>query len=261
MSPTPEFETIRYEVAGGIARLTLDRPERMNTMTNRMVRETYEALSVAATDPSIRVLVLTGSGDAFCPGADLAHFSGGGSDDKLHPRHFRAATLLHEMPAVTVAAVNGAVAGAGLGWALACDLRVATARARFNVAFLDVGVAGDMGGTWTLTRLLGGAKARELCFLPGKFDAAEAQRLGLVSHVFDDGSFRDETEGLVSRLAAYSPTALWGLKSNLLAAERTTFADYIDLESERHMRITASEDTKEGFRAFVEKRPPRFTGN
>jgi 2-(1,2-epoxy-1,2-dihydrophenyl)acetyl-CoA isomerase len=169
-------------------------------------------------------------------------------------------TLLHEMPAVTVAAINGACAGAGLGWALACDLRVATASARFNVAFVDVGVAGDMGCTWTLSRLLGGAKARELCLLPGKFDAAEAQRLGLVSRVFDDGSFRDEAEALVGRLAAYSPTALWGLKSNLLAAERTTFADYVDLESERHLRITASEDTAEGFRAFVEKRPPRFTG-
>jgi 2-(1,2-epoxy-1,2-dihydrophenyl)acetyl-CoA isomerase len=257
---TEQFETIRYDVADGVARLTLDRPERMNTMTNRMVRETYEALGRAANDDSIRVLVLTGSGSAFCPGADLAHFSSGGVDDRLHPRHLRAATLLHEMPAVTVAAINGACAGAGLGWALACDLRVATASARFNVAFLDVGVAGDMGGTWSLTRLLGGAKARELCLLPGKFDAAEALRLGLVARVFDDGSFHDEAEALVARLAAYSPTALWGLKSNLLAAERTTFADYIDLESERHLRITASEDTAEGFRAFVEKRPPRFTG-
>jgi 2-(1,2-epoxy-1,2-dihydrophenyl)acetyl-CoA isomerase len=255
-----EFETIRYEVSDGIGRLTLDRPEQRNAITNRMVRELYEATSLAAADPSLKVLVLTGSGSAFCPGADLSHFTSGGTDERLHPRHFRATTLLHEMPAVTVALVNGACAGAALGWALACDLRIATASARFNIAFLDVGVAGDMGGTWLLTQLLGGAKARELCLLPGKFDAAEAQRLGLVSRVVDDESFAEEGEALVSRLASYSPTALWGLKSNLLAAERTTFADYVDLESERHIRITASEDTAEGFRAFMEKRPPRFTG-
>ena len=254
------YETITYEVDGGVARLTMNRPDHRNGMTNRMVREAYEAAGLAAADSSVRVLVLTGAGAAFCVGADLGHFTEGGTDERSHPRSFRIATLLHEMPAVTLAAINGACAGAGLGWALACDLRVAAASAKLNVAFMAVGVAGDMGGPWTLSHLVGGAKARELCFLPEKFDAAEAQRLGLVARVFPDETFASETEALVQRLAKQSPTALWALKANFVAAERMSFADFVDLEAERHLRVTASEDTAEGFRAFVEKREPRFTG-
>src|SRR5439155_16980537 len=155
---------------------------------------------------------------AFCPGADLGHFTTGEADERLTPAQFRAAALLHEIPAVTVAAVNGACAGAGLGWALACDLRVAKASAKFNVAFLDVAVAGDMGGPWTLSRLVGASKARELYFLPGKFDAATASGMGLLARVFPDDSFADETEALVARLLAASPTALATMKANFLAA-------------------------------------------
>jgi len=257
---TADFETITYEVTDGLARLTLNRPDRMNGMTNRMVRETYDALSLAAADSSIRVLLLTGAGNAFCPGADLGHFTAGGgeTDERLSPKQFRAAALFHEIPAVTVAAVNGACAGAGLGWALACDLRTAKASAKFNVAFLDVAVAGDMGGPWTLSRLVGASKARELYFLPGKFDAATAAQMGLLARVFPDESFHEDTEQLVNRLLSASPTALSTMKANFLAAEHMTFPDYVDLESERHLRIAASEDTAEAFRAFMEKRAPNF---
>lgn len=255
-----DFETIRYEVQAerGLARLTLNRPERLNAMTNRMVRETYEALVAAASDRSVRVLVLTGEGRGFSPGADLGHFTEGGRDDRLTAREFQVATLLHEMPAVTVAAVNGACAGAGMGWALACDLRVAAASARFNTAFLDVAVAGDMGIPWTLPRLVGGAKARELSLLAGKFPAEEALRLGLVARVFPDESFREDAEAVLDRLLASSPTALVALKAHYVAAERMTLTDFVDHEAERHLRIAASEDTAEAFRAFVEKRPPSF---
>ena len=264
------FETITYEVSDGVARLTLNRPDRMNGMTNQMVREACDAMIAANADQSIRVLVLTGNGNAFCPGADLGHFTSpsgdlsgkheGGTDERLLPKHLRVATLLHEIHAVTIAAINGACAGAGLGWAAACDLRVATARAKLNTAFLDVAVAGDMGLPWSLPRLVGAGKARELSFLPGKIDAEEALRIGLVSRVFPDETFREETEAIVQRLAAASPAALWGLKASYLTAERTTFADFIDLEAERHLRIAASDDTAEAFRAFMEKRPPRFSG-
>ena len=157
-----DFDTLRYVVDGGLARLTLDRPEAMNGMTNQMVREACDALELAAADPTVRVLVLTGAGSAFCPGADLKHFTGGGSDERLTAREFQVTTLLHEIPAVTVAAINGACAGAGLGWALACDLRFMTARAKLNTAFLDVAVAGDMGIPWSLPRLIGASRAREL---------------------------------------------------------------------------------------------------
>ncbi|HYD10059.1 MAG TPA: enoyl-CoA hydratase-related protein [Acidimicrobiales bacterium] len=256
-----QFDTITYEVSDGIARLTLNRPDRMNGMTNQMVREACDAMIAANADQSIRVLVLTGNGDAFCPGADLGHFTTpSGTDERLLPKHLRVASLLHDIHAVTLCAINGACAGAGLGWAAACDLRVSTARAKLNTAFLDVAVAGDMGLPWSLPRLLGAGKARELSFLPGKIDAAEALRIGLVSRVFPDESFREDTEAIVQRLASASPAALWGLKASYLTAERTTFADFVDLEAERHLRIAASADTAEAFKAFMEKRPPRFEG-
>ncbi|WP_420453377.1 enoyl-CoA hydratase/isomerase family protein [Ilumatobacter sp.] len=253
------FETLRYEVEGGLARLTLDRPDRMNAMTNRMVREATDALEAASTDPEIRVLLLTGAGRSFCPGADLGHFTEGGEDETLSAREFRVAALLHEVPAVTVAAINGACAGAGLGWALACDLRTMAASAKCNTAFLDVAVAGDMAIPWSLPRLVGAGRARELSFLPRKVTAQEALDIGLVARVFADDAFADETEAVVDRLLAMSPTALRGMKANYLAAERTGLGDYLDLESERHLRIAASADTAEAFRAFLEKRPPRFT--
>jgi 2-(1,2-epoxy-1,2-dihydrophenyl)acetyl-CoA isomerase len=256
-----DFDTIRYEVADGLARLTLDRPDRLNGMTNQMVREAHDALVLAAGDPTIRVLVLTGEGKGFCPGADLGHFTDGGADERLTAQHFQVTPLLHEIPAVTVAAVNGACAGAGLGWALACDLRVASASAKFNTAFLDVAVAGDMAIPWTLARLVGAAKARELSLLPGKFTAEEASQWGLVARVFPDDSFRASAEEIVQGLLRKSPTALLGLKANYVAAERMTLRDFVDYEAERHLRIASSADTAEAFRAFVEKREPRFSGS
>jgi len=254
------YETIRYEVENGIARLTLNRPERLNGMTNRMVIETGRALACAAADPTLRVLILTGAGRGFCPGADLAHFTSGeaASDDALAPEHLFVPLQLHELPALTIAAVNGACAGAGLGWACGCDLRVAARSANFSTAFLRVAVAGDMALPWTLPRLVGAAKARELSFLCEKFSADEAARIGLVARVFDDAVFADEVEALAQRLARSSPTALRALKAHYLAAERLELAGFLKLESEAHLRISRSADTAEAFRAFMEKREPRF---
>jgi 2-(1,2-epoxy-1,2-dihydrophenyl)acetyl-CoA isomerase len=256
-----EFETLRYEVDGGLARLTLDRPDAMNGMTNQMVREARDALELAASDATVRVLVLTGEGRAFCPGADLKHFTGGGSgaDERLTSREFQVTTLLHEIPAVTIAAINGACAGAGLGWALACDLRLMAASAKLNTAFLDVAVAGDMAIPWSLPRLVGAARARDLSFLPRKVDAAEAERIGLVARVFDDESFRSDVDDVLATLLKKSPTALRGLKEHYVAAERMALGDFVGYEAERHLRIAASADTAEAFRAFLEKREPRFT--
>ena len=253
-----DFDTIRYEVTEGLCRVTLDRPERMNGMTNQMVREAHDALQRAAADPSIRVLVLTGAGTAFCPGADLKHFTTGGPDEVLTAREFEVTTLLHEIPAVTVAAINGACAGAGLGWALACDVRVMAASAKLNTAFLDVAVAGDMAIPWSLPRIVGAARARDLSFFPRRIEADEAERLGIVARVFADDTFRDDAESLLSTLLEKSPTALRGLKENYLAAERMTFADFTAYEADRHLEIAASSDTAEAFRAFVEKRKPVF---
>lgn len=257
------WDEIRYEVRDGVATLTMYRPERRNAMTNRMVRETAEALTAAASDVSLRVLVLTGAGPTFCPGADLNWVADGGEtapEDRLDPGHFRIPQLLHEMPALTIAAVNGACAGAAMGWACACDLRFATRSARFNTAFLDVGVAGDMALPWSLPRLLGASKARELMFVPDKFDAAEAQRIGLVARVFDDETFAAQVEAAIERLTAASPAALSTLKRNFLDAEHHDLGEFAVVEAERHLALFRLDDTREAFAAKVEKRRPRFTG-
>jgi len=259
MSST-QFETIIYEKSGPIARLTMNRPDRLNGMTNRMLVETHNALAAAAEDRDLRVLVLTGAGKGFCPGADIGRVASAAPNDPLTVDDFRVPVLLHNMPAVTIAAINGACAGAGLGWALACDFRFAAESARFNVAFLDVGVAGDMGGPWSLSRIVGPARARELYFFPGKFDAAEALRIGAVTRVFPDDRFRDEVDAIVNRLAESAPIALRTLKANFVDAERMDFAGYVALESERHISMFRTEDTREAFAAKAQKRKPQFKG-
>lgn len=254
------FQTLRFEAANGIGRLTLNRPERLNAMTNRMVVEAHDCLAEVAERGDVRVLVLTGEGRGFCPGADIKHFAAGERDVAAEPRHFRVPLYLHRMPQVTIAAINGACAGAGFGWACACDLRFAARSATFSTAFLNVASAGDMAGPWLLPRLIGAARARELYFLPEKFGAADAHALGLVAQVFDDEVFREQVDAIAERLAAASPRALAGMKQNFLDAEAHDLERYIELETARHLEIMAGDDPKEAFRAFVEKRPPRFGG-
>jgi 2-(1,2-epoxy-1,2-dihydrophenyl)acetyl-CoA isomerase len=254
------YETILVDKDGPVATITMNRPDRMNGMTNLMLVETGDALASVAEDRDIRVVVITGAGRAFCPGADLNRVASGEPEVRLTPEDFRVPVLLHQMPAVTIAAINGACAGAGLGWACACDFRIAARSARFNTAFLDVGVAGDMGGPWTLSRLVGAAKARELYFLPDKFGAEEAHRIGLVNGVVDDEDLSAEVERLVGRLVAAAPLALRALKANFVDAERVDFPAFVALETERHLRMFTTQDTKEAFAAKVEKRAPRFEG-
>lgn len=263
MSNDGAYQTIRYEVDEGVATLTMHRPDRRNAMNNAMVREAHAALQVAAADPSVRILVLTGTGSWFCPGADLNWVAEGGTDAAdagSTADDFQVPSLLHHMSAVTIAAVNGPCAGAALGWAAGCDLRVAATSAKFNSAFLDVGVAGDMGSPWTLTRLVGAAKARELFFLPDKFSADEARRIGLVARVYPDDVFRDEVQALVNRLSAASPAALRTMKANFLDAERMELPEFLRVETERHHHLFTLADTHEAFAAKVEKRKPNFKG-
>src|SRR6201999_1758143 len=169
----------------------------------------------------------------FCPGADLKAYVG--ADQRAtRPETFGISAVLHEAPLVTIAAIKGACAGAGLGWASACDLRICDETARFNVAFLDVGMSGDMAGTWFLPRILGAAQGRYLYFLPGKFDAAEAARIGLVNRVTPEAEFETELAALVRRLEDSSPIALRGMKANFVEQERMGLVDFIAAETERH---------------------------
>ncbi len=254
------YETITYQSVDGIGTLTLNRPDRLNGITNKMMLELYDAISRLPADHSTRVVVLTGAGKGFCPGADLQHYSSGAGDVQTSPEHFQLTAMLHELPQVTVAAVNGACAGAGLGWAAACDLRYAAESANFNTAFLGVGISGDMAGPWLLPRIVGASRARELCLMPGKFSAQEAERVGLVSRVFSNETFRDEVAAIVARLAKSAPLALRAMKQNFIAAESMGLREYIRVETERHRATGASEDSRAAFLAFVEKREPVFKG-
>lgn len=252
------YETLTYSVGSGLCRVTLNRPERRNGITNSMVREVHTAMATAAADASVRALVLTGNGKAFCVGADLDHFASTDADEPVSADPFSIAALLHEMPAVTVAAINGACAGAGLGWALACDLRVISASAKLNTAFLDVALAGDMGIPWSLPRLVGAGRARDWSFRPRRVGADEAFTLGLVSEVFPDESFMNMTDELVDVLLRKAPSALRGMKQNYLAAERLPFGEFVELEARRHLELMAGPDATEAFRAYVEKREAKL---
>jgi 2-(1,2-epoxy-1,2-dihydrophenyl)acetyl-CoA isomerase len=253
------YETLVYEKAGPAATITLNRPQARNGIVPQMMDDLWDAVREAAADRQLRVLVLRGAGRDFCPGADLKAYVGA-EQRATRPETFGISVVLHEAPLVTIAAIKGACAGAGLGWASACDLRICDETARFNVAFLDVGMSGDMAGTWFLPRILGAAKARELYFLPGKFDAAEAARIGLVSRVTPEAEFEAELAALVERLANASPLALKGMKANFVDQERLGLADFLTAETARHSACGRSEDSKEAFRAFVEKRRPVYQG-
>ena len=255
-----QFQTILWEQDGGIGTITINRPEQFNGMTNTMLRETHELLHDVADDDSVTVIVLTGAGKAFCPGADLKHYTSGAPNEPNKDEYFDVPVMLHEMPQLTIAAINGACAGAGLGWACGCDFRYAARSAKLNTAFLDVAVAGDMGLPWSLPRLVGAGAARDLSFFPRKVSADEAAAIGLVNATFDDDVFRDEVRSRAERLAGAAPLARRGMKAHYVAAESMGFGEFVAIETGAHATITASADCKEAFSAFVEKRTPRFQG-
>ena len=256
-----QFDAIAWEVSDGVGTLSFNRPDHFNGMTNGMIREFYALLSEVQHDPDVAVIILTGTGKAFCPGADLKHYSSGAADEPLRPENFLVPVLLHEMPQVTIAAINGACAGAGFGYALACDLRYVARGARMNTAFLDVAVAGDMGVPWMLPRLVGAGRARELSFFPRRIEADEAKALNLVNDVFEPGDLMREVRDRAARIAAAAPLARRGMKQHYVEAESLSYREFINIETERHMRISKSRDTQEAFLAFVEKRTARFTGS
>lgn len=236
--------TVLVERRGAVALVTLNRPGRRNGATVAMCEDLYAAVSaVAASDA--RVLVLAGAGDDFCVGADIA-----APDENARPApggtqfgaFYHSATLLHTMPQVTIAAIDGGCAGAGMGWAMACDLRFATTRARFSTAFLNVGVSGDMGLAWSLERLVGGGRARELMFFPRRIDGEEALSIGLVTRLFEPGELHGRALELATELTERDPLALRLAKANCISAETLPIAEYIDIESARHLQTTGRPD-------------------
>lgn len=264
---THDAQPVTYAVADGVATVTLNRPERRNAMNDALLDDLLERLEAAVRDPAVRVVVLTGAGGSFCVGADLAELTGedfarADRDEQIAKlrRHARISELLHEAPKVTIAAVDGACAGAGLALACAADLRFASDAAVFRSAFVGAGMSGDFGGGWTLTRLLGGARARSLLLRNPKLDPSEAAAIGLVDEVFPRDAFAAAVAVEAARLAAQAPLAVAGIKHNLLDAGRLGLVDALEAEGPRHIDCGRSEDAAEAARAFLAKRTPTFHG-
>ena len=248
----------------GVAVLTLNRPDRLNALSEEMVRALCEALPRLAADPDIGAIVLTGAGRGFCAGGDVKRMAAG--EQSLEQRHeglrwrHESVRLLRTIGTVVIAAVNGPAAGAGLGLGLACDLRVAARSARFRTAFAGVGFSGDFGGSWSLTRLVGTAKAREMYYLNPQIDADEAERLGIVNRVVDDAALMDEAMAMARQIASGPRVAFSFMKRNLHAAETEPMQAVLDMEAFGQARTGVTEDHREAARAFVEKRAPVFRG-
>jgi 2-(1,2-epoxy-1,2-dihydrophenyl)acetyl-CoA isomerase len=255
------YQHVRLETAGAVATVSIDRPAARNSLTRQTGLEIYDAVRRVADDREVRVCVFRGVGADFCCGADLKADEPRGTE-KPAPAYdsYQVTVLLHEMRPVTIAALRGGCAGAGFGWACACDVRVGDNTVIMNTAFLDVGVAGDMGVPWTLLRIVGAGRARDLSLFPRKIPAAEALQLGLLSRLWAADQFEAELANLVERLTRAAPQALTLLKANYLEAERVDLRSYMSIEAERHVRLLDSEDRIEAFRAWLEKRPGIFKG-
>ena len=229
-----------------------------------MVGSLCEALPRLNLDPNIGAIVLTGAGRGFCAGGDVKRMAGADQSfeerqEGLRWRH-EAIRLLRTIGKIVIAAVNGPAAGAGLSLALACDLRFAARSARFRTAFAAVGFSGDFGGSWSLTRLVGTAKARELYYLNPLIDADEALRLGLVTKVLDDELLLSGAHAVASSLAQGPLVAFAYMKRNLHAAETEPLQTVLDMEALGQARTGMTEDHRDAARAFMEKRAPNFRG-
>ena len=256
---------IKTQVADRIATLTFDRPEKLNALSQQLITDSIAALRAWSADPAIGVIVVTGSGRAFCAGGDVSSMAKDTSRsleesiDGLRSWQ-ELSWLLYNIPKVTIAAVNGFAMGAGLGVSLACDLRIASGQAKFGTAYAKVGYGGDFGTTWLLTHYAGAPKAKELLFLGDIIDATEAHRLGLVNRVVPHDQFDAEVGKLAARIAAGPLTSFRYMKANINLATHTDFRTLLDREAETHLRCGQTGDHKEGVRAFLEKRAPQFTG-
>jgi enoyl-CoA hydratase/carnithine racemase len=256
---------LEYSVVEGIGTIRLNRPHRKNAFTMEMIDEWAEVLRSARTDPDVRVLVLTGTGDAFCSGVDL-----GGLDEQPTPlqrkanlteRIHRVPLALEDLDKPIIAAVNGVAVGAGLDMALMCDLRVVARSARLSEGYIRVGLVPGDGGCYYLPRLVGTAKALELLLTGDFIDGAEAARLGIVNHVVDDAEFPAFVAGLARKIADAPPVAVRMIKRAVYQSARTDLRTALDLISSHMAVVTSTEDSAEALSAFREKRPGNYRGH
>jgi 2-(1,2-epoxy-1,2-dihydrophenyl)acetyl-CoA isomerase len=261
------YQCLLFEVKERIATLTLNRPERMNALGDTLREDLYDAVTKCAADPGVGVMVITGAGRGFCSGGDVKSMSdrdqsgqGMTTSEHLAPVRDRVVLAMRDCPKPIIAAVNGAAAGAGMNLALACDLRIASATARFSQAFVKRGLPPDWGGSWFLPRVVGTAKACELIFTGETIDAAEALRLGIVNAVFAPEALMNEAYALARKIAAGPPVALQLAKRAIYHNLETDLRAGLEFETFAQGVCKGTEDAKEGIKAFIEKRAPVFRG-
>ena len=260
------YETIEFEITEGVAVLTLNRPDRMNSFNTQMHGEVRDALKQVKKDDSVRCLLITGNGRGFCAGQDLSDRNVdpnaempnlGESIEKNYNPLIRTLQGL-EMP--VICAVNGVAAGAGANIAFACDIVLAARSASFIQAFCKIGLVPDSGGTWTLPRLVGHARAMALSMLGDKVSAEQAQSWGMIWQVIDDEQLKDEALSLAKRLATQPTKGLALIKRAIQSSWDNSFDEQLDLERDLQTLAGRTEDYREGVKAFMEKRQPDFKG-
>jgi len=259
-----DYETLLTETTdNGVFRLTLNRPERLNAITDTMWAELEDVLKQLRRDAAIRVVVISGAGTAFCSGADIS----GGPRPEPRPHLVwklrllaDVAMSLHTLPQPTIAQVNGVAAGAGCNLALGCDLVVASDQARFSEIFSQRGLSPDLGGTWLLPRLIGLHKAKELAYFGDVIDAATAERFGLVNRVVPAAELHAVVDDWARRLSERAPIALAHIKTLLNQSIAPSLAESLVAEGSAQIINNGTDDTKEAMAAYREKRAPLFTG-
>ncbi len=260
------YENIKVSENDRIVTVTLNHPEKLNAFVGHMRRDLAEALEQAGSDRAVRVVVVTGAGRAFCSGGDL-HYAAelierkdSAEFERILGAARRVVLAIRQMTKPVIAAINGPASGAGFNLALACDLRIASSTATFSQSFVRIGFHPDWGGTYFLPRLVPPNVACELFFLGDTIDAQEALRLGLVNRVVPSEELEAETTKLAKRLRDGPAISLAAAKHAVYASQHDSLERMLEYEVEAQMRCFESHDGREGVRAFIEKRPPRFTG-
>ncbi len=252
-------------VEGGVAVVTLNDPDNRNPLGYDLRPLLRTLIDRIALDTRVRCLLLTGAGKAFCAGGNakaMAMDEQPPLEERIRTIRFESEVIavIHEMPKPSIAALPGPAAGAGFALALACDLRIAAESASMSTAFKRLGLPGDFGGSWLLTQLVGPARARELYFTSRRVSAAECERIGLVNRVVPDADLMEQAMAFARELAEGPPIAYRWMKDNLNRAQDGSLRRCLAEEAERQCWAAETEDFREGVRAFVERRPPRFQG-
>ena len=256
-------------VREGVALITLNRPEARNSLSDKLTPALRTQIRERGEDPDVGAILITGAGTAFCSGGDVKGMGGRGPrsqmslEERLADLRWRQANLTGALVAVrkpTIAALPGAAAGAGLAIALACDIRIAARSAFVSTGYARIGLSGDYGIAWLMTRAVGSARARELMFTSERVDAERCERIGLVNRIVEDAKLQDEAFAFAKSLAEGPRLALASIKDNLDDALHIDYATALHREAERLVRASRTADHKEAVQAFVEKRKPVFKG-